>query len=170
MNISTSECSSGCESGWTMYLDQSSYSEDQFQKAGGRIASEEFRYKAATVEGSYEDEDLSMVSDASSGPPNFQEDDCFDDGTGYLNFGSSASEQKKKREKKKKKSREGNQQHSHFVETTSTLSFSKKHEALSPSGDSMNHSPGFSATHFKGKSALQKRCGFLKSSASRKPS
>jgi hypothetical protein len=45
----SSECSSGCQSGWTMYLDQSSYSNQ----------------KHAMDE---EEEDLSMLSDASSGP------------------------------------------------------------------------------------------------------
>lgn len=49
----SSECSSGCQSGWTMYLDQSSYSNQNH---------------AMETHGGEEEEDLSMLSDASSGP------------------------------------------------------------------------------------------------------
>lgn len=56
MEDASSECSSGCQSGWTMYLEQSSYSNQNH-------AMEE------------EEEDLSMLSDASSGPsPLFHEE------------------------------------------------------------------------------------------------
>ncbi|GMP80841.1 hypothetical protein CsSME_00035791 [Camellia sinensis var. sinensis] len=170
MNISTSECSSGCESGWTNYLDQSSYSAaEQFQKDG----SEDCRYKlGANVEENGEDEDLSMVSDASSGPPHFQEDDaedCFDE-TGYFCYGSSVSKQPNKTKKEKKiKQQRGKQQFSCPDDTATSpiMSFSKKHVALSPNGASTEHT--FSATPFKGKSALQKQFGFFQSSASGKP-
>ncbi|XP_042063779.1 protein SOB FIVE-LIKE 5-like [Salvia splendens] len=59
------EWSSGCESGWTLYLQQSSISTDE-----------------SPTKRSNEDEDLSMVSDASSGPPQLHEEendknDCF---------------------------------------------------------------------------------------------
>ncbi|RWW72381.1 hypothetical protein BHE74_00019815 [Ensete ventricosum] len=60
--------SSGCQSGWTAYLDQSSYDSPQplvYNKAGYLQEDEEEE----------EEEDLSMVSDASSGPPHFQEED-----------------------------------------------------------------------------------------------
>lgn len=56
MNMSTSECSSGGESGWTAYLEQSSNSE--CRKNGKSV-------KTVLQE---EEKDLSMVSDASSGP------------------------------------------------------------------------------------------------------
>ena len=56
------ECSSGCESGWTLYLQQSSIS---------TYESPEHRTKII----SNEDEDLSMVSDASSGPPQLHEEE-----------------------------------------------------------------------------------------------
>ncbi|THF93952.1 hypothetical protein TEA_017642 [Camellia sinensis var. sinensis] len=164
MNISTSECSSGCESGWTNYLDQSSYSAaEQFQKDG----SEDCRYKlGANVEENGEDEDLSMVSDASSGPPHFQEDDgedCFDE-TGYFCYGSSVSKQPNKTKKEKKiKQQRGKQQFSCPDDTATSpiMSFSKKHVALSPNGASTEHT--FSATPFK------KQFGFFQSSASGKP-
>jgi hypothetical protein len=54
----SSECSSGCQSGWTMYLDQSSYSNQNH-----------------ALDEEEEEEDLSMLSDASSGPsPLFHEE------------------------------------------------------------------------------------------------
>ncbi|KAK6130812.1 hypothetical protein DH2020_035453 [Rehmannia glutinosa] len=64
MNLSNSEYSSGCESGWTMYLDQLSNisTNDPFVT--------NFEGKKSVNE-DYEDEDLSMVSDASSGPPHY---------------------------------------------------------------------------------------------------
>lgn len=90
MNISPSQCgSSGCESGWTFYLDQSSYysqtqpPNEEYVGKGGRIMAEE----AAEV-------DLSMVSDASSGPKHYYDD--YDQ----------CSEPVKKRSKAKKKIKE----------------------------------------------------------------
>ncbi|KAF5955496.1 hypothetical protein HYC85_008352 [Camellia sinensis] len=123
MNASTSECSSGCESGWTMYLDdydhQSSYSADQFKKNGGRDVSEDCGYKSANVEDFDEDEDLSMVSDASSGPPHVRGDE--DDETEYFCCGSSASEQANKRKKKKQfKAQRGKHQHLFLDDTASS--------------------------------------------------
>lgn len=101
--MSASECSSGCESGWTLYLDQSSISETQFQRDGGSINYEE--KGARDVE--EEEEDLSMVSDASSGPPHYREDDqhCFY-GNGCSFSASWASESAKKGKKKKNKMKE----------------------------------------------------------------
>ncbi|XP_042058584.1 protein SOB FIVE-LIKE 5-like isoform X2 [Salvia splendens] len=62
MNASTSDYTSGCESGWTMYLDQNSYNSDPYTT--------DF-YTRYEHKGGYDDddEDQSMVSDASSGPP-----------------------------------------------------------------------------------------------------
>uniref|UniRef100_A0A5B7CC41 Uncharacterized protein n=1 Tax=Davidia involucrata TaxID=16924 RepID=A0A5B7CC41_DAVIN len=176
MNISTSGCSSGCESGWTNYLDHSSNSADQFHKFGGGMVDENYRSKAANEEvddDDDEDEDLSMVSDASSGPPHFHEDEDCSAENGYFCYASSASEQAKK--KKKIKEHKGKQQHSYLDDTASSpvLSFSKKNVALSSNEASMEHvlgfSQGFSATHFKGKSAFKKHFGFLQSSIPGKP-
>ncbi|XP_052203127.1 protein SOB FIVE-LIKE 5-like [Diospyros lotus] len=97
MNIPTSEGnSSGCESGWTMYLDHSADNRHQLQKHGSTTT---------TVGYDEDDEDLSMVSDASSGPPNFHEDDqlysSFDHESGYnFAYGSSASQQARQEGKK----------------------------------------------------------------------
>ncbi|KAK1402396.1 Peripheral-type benzodiazepine receptor-associated 1 [Heracleum sosnowskyi] len=57
------ECSSGCESGWTSYFEHedSLLSPYPNQKSSNRYT---------TIDEDYE-EDLSMVSDASSGPPHF---------------------------------------------------------------------------------------------------
>lgn len=60
-----SECNSGCQSGWTIYLVHSSDEQSSLtHKRGGCFQTEE------------EEEDLSMISDASSWPPHL-------DGTGY---------------------------------------------------------------------------------------
>ncbi|KAG5543662.1 hypothetical protein RHGRI_016426 [Rhododendron griersonianum] len=133
-NFSTSECSSGCESGWTMYLDQSSNSADQFQKASST------GFKAANEEEYDEDEDLSMVSDASSGPRHFQEDEDSFNGNGYL---CSVSGQANKKKKKK-----------NVKEQRSKKQFSNLnlHEYLK-----------------QGKSALHKHIGFFHSSVPGKP-
>lgn len=76
----TSECSSGCESGWTLYLEHSS---SKFS-AGGKhqkMAPSHHEDHQGKKNGSFsyddddeEEEDLSMVSDASSGPPHFDHD------------------------------------------------------------------------------------------------
>ncbi|KAF3778803.1 hypothetical protein EJ110_NYTH31538 [Nymphaea thermarum] len=61
MNQETAGCSSGCESGWTMYLEHS-------VRAPAPPPCE-------IQDGECEEEDLSMVSDASSGPPPLQSED-----------------------------------------------------------------------------------------------
>ncbi|CAL9186903.1 protein SOB FIVE-LIKE 5-like isoform X2 [Musa acuminata AAA Group] len=66
----SSDCSSGCQSGWTDYLDKSCGECRQPLVCGKGGSFEE------------EEEDLSMVSDASSGPPHFPEED--EHSCGYL--------------------------------------------------------------------------------------
>ncbi|URE28512.1 hypothetical protein MUK42_15838 [Musa troglodytarum] len=61
----SSDCSSGCQSGWTMYLEQSS---SEFCKT---VVDE----KGGSYEHEEEEEGLSMVSDASSGPPQLRLED-----------------------------------------------------------------------------------------------
>ncbi|KAK4791980.1 hypothetical protein SAY86_022415 [Trapa natans] len=78
MNMLVSECSSGCESGWTLYLEQSvddashrdipPFTDD---KGAAFIDS----IHAADEVEEEEEEDLSMVSDASSGPPHLHEEE-----------------------------------------------------------------------------------------------
>lgn len=69
--ILASECSSGCESGWTLYLDHSVLSPFPSLKGNEIVYSEG---KMGPAKDEDEEEDLSMVSDASSGPPIFHED------------------------------------------------------------------------------------------------
>lgn len=70
MNVLASECNSRCESGWTLYLEQSFVSSNASRKGN-----EFFNRKNDIYE--HEEEDLSMVSDASSGPPNLHDDEAY---------------------------------------------------------------------------------------------
>lgn len=94
MNVLVSECSSGCESGWTMYLehsmdDASHRDPPPFVEANNKRVADEGEV------GDEEEEDLSMVSDASSGPPHLHEEEeeeqdqyhegCLDNNGGRLN-------------------------------------------------------------------------------------
>ncbi|XP_076943282.1 protein SOB FIVE-LIKE 5-like [Bidens hawaiensis] len=58
------ESSSGCESGWTLYLDHS---------CKHAFATHEHNQEHDEQVEEDHDDDMSMVSDASSGPPHFQE-------------------------------------------------------------------------------------------------
>lgn len=87
---SSSECSSGCESGWTLYLEHSNSKfsvggnrkmsafhhgqDQQGKKLNGKFFDEE-----EEDDDDNNDEDLSMVSDASSGPPHFDHDIDYDE-------------------------------------------------------------------------------------------
>ncbi|KAA3462979.1 Peripheral-type benzodiazepine receptor-associated 1 [Gossypium australe] len=75
MNVLASECSSGCESGWTSYLEQSFLSGNISHKSSG-FCDERGKYKGKE-EVVDEEEDLSMVSDASSGPPHLNVDNGY---------------------------------------------------------------------------------------------
>ncbi|KAK9032841.1 hypothetical protein V6N11_017883 [Hibiscus sabdariffa] len=122
MNLSASRCGSGCESGWTFYLDQSFSSQTWSGVNGARFMAED------------EEEGLSMVSDASSGPrPCYCQDyaECPDENGSFCSH--PATPEQPKNIKKK------------------------------ASTELSDFSQGFSGTHFKGKSAFQKELGFLKS-------
>lgn len=102
--FASSQCSSGCESGWTLYLEQSlQLNHNAFSHATSQFHGEdnhEYKAKKAKKEEA-EEEDLSMVSDASSGPPHLP--DAQDNGSFY-----SASKAAKlgKRSKKRQKVKE----------------------------------------------------------------
>ncbi|KAK9756454.1 hypothetical protein RND81_01G098800 [Saponaria officinalis] len=66
MDVSGSGWSSGCESGWTGYLDESYVPRNEYS---GNYDSYRLNYCNG---GDEVEEDLSMVSDASSGPQHFQ--------------------------------------------------------------------------------------------------
>ncbi|KAG2692394.1 hypothetical protein I3760_08G051900 [Carya illinoinensis] len=171
MDFSASQCSSGCESGWTRYLDQSLLSEYQFHRDGGM---DEYRGKGEKME--EKEEDLSLVSDASSGPSHYHEDDeesIHDDG--FPLYSSTASEVARKNKKKKKaKAKESgrHRQRSNLDDTATSpaLNFPKVTTHYGNEDSTMknlwNFSQGnFSATQFEGKSAFQENFTFLKSFA-----
>ncbi|KAM5565898.1 protein SOB FIVE-LIKE 5 [Rosa sericea] len=170
MNISQSQYNSGCESGWTHYLDQSYLSGSHgIQKGDDYVGTK------PEFEEEEEEEDLSMVSDASSGPPHYQE--LYEDGCSF-SVNSSASKFGKKSKKKKSKESRGKEQHHHLDDTASSSVFNyyskKKMSTLSKNEPSMqnvlDYSEGFSTTHLKGKSALLQHFGYLNSSlAPQKP-
>lgn len=119
MNMSASECSSGCESGWTAYLEQSSrpaYDETRKSEKSGK----------SNKVGLQEDKDLSMVSDASSGPRLDRNNDVEedDDSFRYNSYYVSASEQGKTRKP---------MENSHLDDTASSPVFS------SPKASSIKH-------------------------------
>ncbi|KAL6969350.1 hypothetical protein U1Q18_029066 [Sarracenia purpurea var. burkii] len=81
---SVSECSSGCESGWTIYFEQSfhppypSHPTSNFTDRSGIYSQGKKRApKLDDDEEQDEEEDLSMVSDASSGLPILREDEHY---------------------------------------------------------------------------------------------
>ncbi|KAJ6954838.1 hypothetical protein NC652_006321 [Populus alba x Populus x berolinensis] len=155
MNVSASEYSGGgCESGWTSYLNQSSNSKHQYQGGFGGFVDGDY----ARVEEDQE-EDLSMVSDASSGPPQY----CEDDGYGCDKLA------KKSKSKKKSKEHGRSKQHSYLDDSTaSSPALGKKVNNEGTTEHGLEFSQGFSATHFKGKSSLKKHLGFFQSSHSDK--
>ncbi|XP_010273104.1 PREDICTED: uncharacterized protein LOC104608729 [Nelumbo nucifera] len=181
MNGLASECSSGCESGWTMYLDHS-LSADPCKRGcefGDEIAffGQDFMEKEAKEED--EEEDLSMVSDASSGPPHFQEDEVYCDENGCFCSASSDAALVKTSVKRRKidqreqqqHQQQQQQQHPSFLDDTASsplFDFSKNNFTLSDNQASMDNlcdfSQAFSATRFEGTPEFQKQFGFLQSS------
>ncbi|KAK2974465.1 hypothetical protein RJ640_018630, partial [Escallonia rubra] len=165
-----SECSSGCESGWTLYLEQSYLSpfpspgEDKFVEAKGVFISEGNRGKYEE-----EEEDLSMVSDASSGPPHFQEDEEYygnvtDNGCFFYHAPVDATLQHNggKRQKVKENRRRKVQEQLSLLDDTASsplFNFSKSSQASME--DILDYSQGYSTTHFQGKSAFQEPYNFL---------
>ncbi|KAL1540318.1 protein SOB FIVE-LIKE 2-like [Salvia divinorum] len=69
MNTSTSDCTSGCESGWTTYLLHPSSSTNPYTRHTHQGKGANAHGHRDQEDEDNEDEDLSMVSDASSGPP-----------------------------------------------------------------------------------------------------
>ncbi|GLT93920.1 hypothetical protein SLE2022_116890 [Rubroshorea leprosula] len=163
MDISDSQCGSGCESGWTLYLDQSSLKSKWWSFSG--VVDEDYGGKGARVKYVEEgEEDLSMVSDASSGPRHYCEDDenCYEEHAYFFPAPSAAEFAKKS--KSKKKIRE-NQQHSYLDDTASSTKNLKKENSM----DVFDYSQDCSATNTMGKSGFRKKLGFLHTSFAGKP-
>ncbi|XP_072991603.1 protein SOB FIVE-LIKE 5-like isoform X1 [Typha latifolia] len=154
-----SECSSGCQSGWTMYLDQSYEKGSSFQ-----------------VEVEEEEEDLSMVSDASSGPPHFNEEEqyyCFRVSTPS---DAAALSNRNNGGKKRRVESEQHKELSSLLDDTASSSFLSYSESINATTTNMREtmdnvvefSCASSATHYKEKSTLQKQTGYLQSFNPRK--
>ncbi|XWS54668.1 hypothetical protein CRYUN_Cryun10bG0108200 [Craigia yunnanensis] len=185
MNVLPSECSSGCESGWTNYLEQSflfanpSHKGHGFKdrKSGFCDEHRENRGKEE-VDDVVKEEDLSMVSDASSGPPHFYEDNSyFNDDNQYqytASKGASFNKNGGKRQRNKEhRRRQEDQVLPSFLDDTASsplINFSKNNFAHTNTQASMetvfDYPQGFSATHFQGGPAFQDHFGFLQSSPS----
>jgi len=170
--VLASECSSGCDSGWTLYLDQSFLSQNDSRRDSEKNGfCDEYKDKRAIEE--EEEEDLSMVSDASSGPPHLPEDEAyFNDDNGCFYPASRAAVLAKnvgKRQKIKEHRRREDQELTAFLDDTASspvINLSGNNFSLINNQASMEFSQGFSATHFEGTTAFQDHFGFLKSSLS----
>ncbi|XP_065624235.1 protein SOB FIVE-LIKE 5 [Quercus suber] len=185
MNVLASECSSGCESGWTLYLEQSYLSPNNPRRDTGFVNGkasfcDEYKDKRdkQTVEiedDDEEEEDLSMVSDASSGPPHFPEDEGYfngDNGCVYpTSRPSTLAKNVGKRQKSKAHRHREDQEMSAFLDDTASspvINFSRNNLTNNQASmvSVLDFSQGFSATHFEGTSAFQHHFGFLQSSLS----
>lgn len=188
MNALASECSSGCESGWTLYLEHSFLSPNASRRdTNGFVIgkndicdehNKDTRAKESEEEEEEEEEDLSMVSDASSGPPHLPEDHegYFNNDNACFYPASRAATLAKavgKRQKIKEHRLREDQEHTAFLDDTASspvINFSRNNFTLTNNNNSMESdlefSQGFSATHFEGTSAFQDHLGFLQSSLS----
>ncbi|KAI0523434.1 hypothetical protein KFK09_005829 [Dendrobium nobile] len=167
-----SECSSGCQSGWTLYLCQSHDSPSTSTLPSGRDVSVH----------EDEEEDLSMLSDASSGPPHGTEETCINfyycsnDRDGRLStFARNGVSKRRKAEEEKLQKQRRLQENSSFLDDTASsplLCFSEVTSSISSSSrnhlvdDVLELSCGFSANHCKKEAALKNHIGnYLQSSA-----
>ncbi|RDX90416.1 hypothetical protein CR513_27713 [Mucuna pruriens] len=164
MDISAaSQYSSASESGWTNYLDQSSLSENYFQRRSGVV---DYEGKGARMEES--EEDLSMVSDASSGPPHY-DNECYCQNWYPCLSSTTRESQKKKMVKECGRS----QQPSLLDDTASSPLFNcpkeshKKQDSFSGNGaveSALDYSQCVSATRIKRKKNFQKHFSFFERS------
>ncbi|KAI0493168.1 hypothetical protein KFK09_027444 [Dendrobium nobile] len=165
--ITDSECSSGCQSGWTLYLGQSqeSFTASRQQRTGK------------------EEEDLSMLSDASSGPPLLHENNnnsfcscCYNERDGCLCNDSflTLTEVTKYVDKRRSFEEQKQQKERSFglLEDTASSPVFSCYKATNNSNCSskkllnaeiMEQSCSLSENHFKRKIELQKQLGYLNS-------
>lgn len=184
--------SSGCESGWTLYLGHSSASpqalsnqEHGFLGAG--------RNRVYDEEEEEEEEDLSMVSDASSGPPHLNEEADSYVSTGKYNNGgcfyphenineSALSGKNLKRQKIEENRRRikdinEDQSSSNVLDDTASSPFfgfsnerftHTRSRQASIENDQLEYSQGYSTTHFEGRAPnYHQTCDFFQSPVSR---
>ncbi|XP_057450323.1 protein SOB FIVE-LIKE 5-like isoform X2 [Lotus japonicus] len=178
--LGTSESSSGCESGWTLYLDNASSSSSRSHSHrdyrggdGDEFYDGEYNRKATNEEEDDGEKDLSMVSDASSGPPHFShhiEPNIAPDHTV-----SKLAKRSKKRQKVKQ-TQHLLQDPSFLDDTASSPLFDNdfsmnnvtvtNQQTSTESVLELDYSQGFSATYFEERSSLHHHFGFLKPSLS----
>ncbi|KAI7730401.1 hypothetical protein M8C21_025346 [Ambrosia artemisiifolia] len=152
-----SESSSGCESGWTLYLEHSHNNEDDLV-----CKHASFSYKE-------EEDDMSMVSDASSGPQQHfpeQEDEYNNNNSNNYN-GGTASYTNGKRQKNISKESKKTPAPPFLDDTASSPLFNLSNNNLTlpnnASNEIVDYSQGYSTTYFKGKSAFEEHLGFFHS-------
>ncbi|XP_057493377.1 protein SOB FIVE-LIKE 5-like [Actinidia eriantha] len=172
-NLLPSESSSGCESGWTLYLEESflspypSHSHDFVN----------YRGKNRDPKDEDEEEDLSMVSDASSGPQIFHENEFYGNAdNGFLSHAAIDATLLKNSANKKMKKNRGNrirkvEEDPSFLDDTASspiFNFSQSNFKVSNNQASMegilDFSQGCSATHVEGSSEFHEPFGFFQSS------
>ncbi|CAA7025208.1 unnamed protein product [Microthlaspi erraticum] len=163
--LGSSEWRSGCESGWTLYLDHSVSSSPSvscfrdingFENRRRSKDSWDQNYVHGDDEEDEEEDDLSMISDASSGPRNLSQEESVKkiNGVGP-----------KKQSKREKKRRDCDKMNSVLDDTASSHMLQKSvggnkiEETFQES--TLDYSQGFSATHFQDKAGFQERYGYL---------
>ncbi|KAJ8548151.1 hypothetical protein K7X08_021387 [Anisodus acutangulus] len=158
-----SECSSGCESDWTFYLENSvlppltSYKANKFSPL---CEAENFAKREQ------EEEDLSMVSDASSGPPHFCEEENYGQNNGSFFFDAPINVTLPKSNPKRHKAKE-KQQPSALDDTASFPIFDFNSNKFTMTNDTASvdnvlyFPQGHSTTHFQRRSTYQEQYGFF---------
>ncbi|KAK4340152.1 hypothetical protein RND71_041614 [Anisodus tanguticus] len=161
-----SECSSGCESGWTLYLENSFLTSCK----GNNFVNGEDEKSLKQKQEEEEEEDLSMVSDASSGPPHFhQEEDYGHNIINGCNYYAPISNPKSN--SKRQKATEKQQQQLSVLDDTASspiFDFSNNNFSINKNTKSVENvldfSQGSSTTHFQGRSAYQEHYDYFQSS------
>ncbi|XP_019165143.1 PREDICTED: uncharacterized protein LOC109161276 [Ipomoea nil] len=168
-----SECSSGCESGWTVYLENSIMPPYSSYNNGTKFLQGKARVNGKEDEEEEEEEDLSMVSDASSGPPQVLAEEDYHGWCFHAPVGAVGSALPKKSNVKRQRKKENRLQNLKekasilddtasspiFTNNNFTINNQTKLESVVP-----DFSQGFSTTQFQGQSAYQEHCEFFQSS------
>ncbi|CAH2076970.1 unnamed protein product [Thlaspi arvense] len=164
--LGSSEWSSGCESGWTLYLDHSvssSPSPSCFRDINGfenrRRSKDSWNQNYVhreEDEGDEEEDDLSMISDASSGPRNVSGGDSVKK-ISSVGLKKQSQREKKRRDNEKKNSVLDDTASSHMLQKSVG---GNKIEQTFPES-TLDYSQGFSATHFQEKAAFREHYGYL---------
>ncbi|XP_059311281.1 protein SOB FIVE-LIKE 5-like [Lycium ferocissimum] len=165
-----SECSSGCESGWTLYLENSYL--PSCSKGNNFVNGEDEKSLKQKLEEEDEEEDLSMVSDASSGPPHFhQEEEYGHNIINGCNYYAHISNPKSNSKRQKAKGKQQQQQQLSVLDDTASspiFDFSNNNFNITKNTKSVENvldfSQGYSTTHFQGRSAYQEHYGYFQSS------